>query len=88
MQSPSGAKGKERDLALRMQAFWSQTFSNVFPDTIDMVGRSILKAIVADQMGVCILANATTHFASHCRKYCIHLGVEKRDSSRVVADTF
>lgn len=44
-----------------------------------MAGKSFLKAI---------MANATTHFASCCRKYCIQLGADKKDSSRVVKDAF
>lgn len=53
-----------------------------------MVGRSQLKARVIDQMLVSILNNATIHFASRFRKYTIHLGVEKKDSARVVGDAF
>ena len=57
-------------------------------EQVNIVGRSHVKARVIDQMLVCILNNATTHFASRCKKYCIHLGVEKKDSARVVNDMF
>ena len=87
-KSPRGGKGKEDDLASNMRSFWSETFSKIIPERINMEGRSQLKARVIDQMLVCVLNNATTHLSSRCRKYIIHLGVEKRDSARVLNDVF
>lgn len=71
-----------------MKCFWDEKFSRVCPERVDMTGRSRLKAIVADQMEINIVNNAKTHFFTRCRKYCIHLGVDRKDSHRVVPDAF
>ena len=73
-----GAKCKSAGLGAEMQTYWKDVFSKIFLDRVDMVWRSRLKVIVADQMETLVLANATTHFWSRCVKTCIEqCGIEQ-----------
>lgn len=86
---PRGAKGKATELATRMGTFWNEEFSKIYPERVDAVGRSHLKATVADQMMDCLLTNATTHFQSRCRRFLVsRLGMDRREASTVVTDAF
>lgn len=45
----------------RMEKFWREKFSTVYPNRVDAVGRSCARAVVAERMTDCTLTNATTH---------------------------
>ena len=80
-----GAKCKSAELGAEMQTYWED---KIFLDRVDMVGRSRLKVIVADQMEMLILANATTHFWSRYVKTCILQGLSKSEARRSVSAAF
>lgn len=79
-KSRRGAKCKSAELGEEMQKYWEDTFSKIYPDRVDMEGRSRIKATIADQMETLLLTNATTHFRSRCFKTCLSLGLDKREA--------
>ena len=88
VRSPRGAKGKATDLAAKMETFWNERFSKVYPKKVDVVGKSRVTAAVAEQMADCILTNATTHFESRCRRLCNLLGVDRKKALVCVENAF
>ena len=87
-RSTRGVKGKETELAAKMETFWKESFSKVYPNRVDAVGKSRVTAAVAEQMADCILTNATTHFESRCRRLCILLGVDRKMALSCIANAF
>ena len=77
-RSKRGAKGKATELAARMETFWKERFSLVFPEKVNAVGRSRVRAAVAEQVTDCVLTNSTTNFESRCRRLCSLLGVDRK----------
>ena len=59
-RSTRGVKGKETELAAKMETFWKESFSKVYPNRVDAMGKSRVTAAVAEQMADWILTNATT----------------------------
>ena len=88
IRSPKGAKGKATELSSKMETFWKERFSKVYPIKVDLVGKSRVTAAVAEQMADCILTNATTHFEYRCRCLCSLLGVDLKKVSDCVANAF
>ena len=55
---------------------------------MNCVGKSRIKAIIADQMTECLLVNATSHFRSRCARLCKILGLNRTRSNICVANAF
>ena len=62
-RSKTGAKGK----ATEIEKFWTEKFSKVYPTKVQAVGKSRIRAAVAEQIVDCILV---THFENRCVKLC------------------
>ena len=87
-RSKSGANRKSTDLAWEMETFWEKKFRLVYPDRVNCVGNSRIKATVADELVKCVLTNVTTHFRSRCARLCRILGLEKRKAFSNVSLAF
>jgi hypothetical protein len=77
------------ELGEEMHNYWDSVFSEIYPEKVDMVGRSSrLKAIIANQIETLLLTNATTHFWSRCVKTCVALGSGKPEAIKSVNAAF
>lgn len=56
---PKGARGRATELAAKMERFWKDKFCQIYPEKVNCIGKSRIKAIIADQMTDCLLVNAT-----------------------------
>ena len=87
-RSPKGSKGKESELSTKMEKFWKEKFCKIYPEKVNTIGKSLIKANIADQMTNCILTNATTHFRSRCTRLCTVLGLNRTRSQICVSNAF
>ena len=87
-RSPTGAKGKSTELAKKMEKFWDEKFSKIYPERVEAEGRSLLRSAVAEQLTSCTLNNTTMHFESRCRRLCKLLGVDSKRSDACIRSAF
>ena len=85
LRAKCGVQCKASDLLSQMKEYWDRVFCKIYPDKVDMTGKSVLKALVADQMFVTITTDVATRFRSRC----LALGAnDKRTASQMVDAAF
>lgn len=87
-RSPKGARGRATELAAKMERFWKDKFCQIYPEKVNCIGKSRIKAIIADQMTDCLLVNVTTHFRSRCVRLCRILGLNRTRSNICITNAF
>ena len=87
-RSPKGSRGKEGELAVKMEKFWKEKSSNIYPEKVNTVGKSLIKANVANQMTNCLLVNATTHFQARCTRLCTVFGLNRMRAKICISNAF
>jgi hypothetical protein len=63
---------------MQSNGYREQTFGMLYPDRVDMTGKSMLKSLVAEQMLVTVATDAVTRFRSRCSKLCITKGAKDK----------
>ena len=81
------AKCKSTDALELAREYGEKVFSEVYPEKVDMKGKSLLKSLVAEQMLSTVLTDVSVRFRSRCVKLCLLAGSGKKSSALRAVDS-
>ena len=84
-KDPRGARVKGDELGEEMRLFYESKFSSIYPNRLGMIGKSMLKQLIANQMLENILTDVKTHFESRLLKVVFRILSEEDNTSRMTS---